>query len=58
MNLIFKMFPGMTIDEIAAKLGVNRSYISQLRSGKRDVPDSVKYKICKALNIKPSELEK
>jgi len=47
---------GMTQEMLAAKVGLDRSYMGFLERGERNPSLEVIIKIAKALNIKPEEL--
>ena len=49
---------GMTQEMLAAKVGLDRSYMGFLERGERNPSLEVIIKIAKALNIKPDELLK
>lgn len=47
---------GMTQEELAAKLGVNFSYIAYIETHRRGLSLPMLYKIAKIFKVKPSDL--
>lgn len=47
----------MTQDDLAAKSGVDQTYISSIEIGRRAPSDEVKKRLAKALGIAPSKLQ-
>lgn len=51
-----RLFNQMTMDELALKSGVSKGNISKIESGKVNPTLDTIIAICKALNVKPSEI--
>lgn len=49
--------PLMRQEDLAAKVGVDQTYVSLLEAGKRLPSDDVRLRLARALGISPSELQ-
>ncbi len=54
----YRLLRGLTQKELARKLGISRSYLSEIENGKYDIPSSLFIKFGKVLKVSLDDLAK